>query len=196
MLPSVAITEVAEDLEGSDFTHDPEATRYGIVQTEYNTFRAGVSKPQQSVELIAMAEVITIYSQGYWNTMKCGSLPDGVDFVLFQMGVNIGTRRAIGILQGIVGTGQDGIMGPATVAAAAKLNPAELIDELLNAQDAYYKKISNTNPVRNSQYLAGWLNRTTKVRVFLDTGMTTGTVGGLGGAVVVLLLAALFVRLA
>ncbi len=189
MKASVAILETLYDLEGDTFVHDPEATRMGITQTEYDKFRAGKGLPVRSVEFIEEPEAIEIYDKRYWSPMKCGQLPDGVDFVLFQMGVNIGTNRSVRILQKIVGTDPDGLMGPQTIAAAKAFGP-DLVDELFRMQGLYYDSIYRANPTRNQPYINGWHNRITKAKIFLATGLTQKGIfaGGLGFLVLVILL--------
>ncbi len=207
---SKAIAETAEDLEGSEFTHDPEATRYGIVQSEYDRYRAGAGLSEQSVELIEQSEYEAIYRHRYWEPLKCADMPDGVDFVLFQMGVNIGVFRASEILQAQVGATVDGAIGPKTIAAAKSMGPT-LIELLLDAQAQYYNQITydaqgslKPHPVKDKDgkilkyitydiYIEGWKNRIGKVKLFLATGLTEsgaiagGTLGVFGIALIAFL---------
>jgi lysozyme family protein len=63
--------------------------------------------PQEQVEAI------------YWNALACDQLPAGVDYCVFDYGVNSGNSRAAVALQQFVGTTVDGEIGPLTIAAAA-----------------------------------------------------------------------------
>jgi len=167
VLPSVAIVEVADNLEGSKFVHDPDPTKNGITQGVYDAYRHLNGKPLRTVALIDRAEVIAIYNGNYWIPLNASNLPHGVDFALFQFGVNVGTGKAARIFQGILGVPQDGIIGPKTIAAAKRLDPVQLTDQVFNAQDAYYDKIYEANPTRNEPYIKGWHNRVKRARAFL-----------------------------
>ncbi len=184
MKASVAIKFVASDLEGSKFVHDPEATRYGIVQTEYTKYRHDQGKADRSVEFIEQYEVYAIYYKDYWAVMKCDKLPDGLDLALFQMGVNIGPGTAIKILQKVVGAVADGYIGPGTLLAIKnKPDKAALIDALLNAQDDYYDKIATDgkHDAFDAKQLNGWHNRVRRVKVFLATGLDQAGAFTIGG---------------
>lgn len=174
-----AITETAVDLEGSDFTHDPEATRYGIVQSEYDNYRSSHGLNLRSVNEIAENEYFDIYIARYWLPMRCGELPDGVDFVIFQMGVNIGNGTAVRILQRALGVDVDGRVGPETVEAASAANTDVLIDALLNMQEDHYDALAANHPDNQlfQDSLLGWHNRVLKVRLFLGTGFTEKQAG-------------------
>jgi lysozyme family protein len=62
--------------------------------------------------------------------VKGDQLPPGVDYAVFDYGVNSGVVRAARVLQRIVGVEQDGKIGPITLAATADKNPAELVNAI------------------------------------------------------------------
>jgi lysozyme family protein len=181
MRPSVAIAFVATELEGEELTFDPEPTRFGITQSVYDAFRHLRGLPPRSVAQITQDEYVVIYSGNYWGVIHASQLPDGLDLVLFQLAVNVGTGRAAKILQRVLGVTEDGAIGPATLAAVASFSPSDLIDEVLNAQDAYYDDLVRSNPGRNADYADGWHNRVTKTRLFLATGLTESGAAAGGG---------------
>src|SRR3954467_3513146 len=45
-----------------------------------------------------------IYRSKYWDAMCCDNLPTGVDYAVFDYGVNSGIARAARVLQRLVGT--------------------------------------------------------------------------------------------
>jgi lysozyme family protein len=63
--------------------------------------------------------VAAIYRRNYWDKVKGDDLPAGLDYAMFDFGVNSGPDRAIKFLQRIVGTTVDGKMGPNTLRALA-----------------------------------------------------------------------------
>ena len=72
-----------------------------------------------------------IYRSKYWDAMCCDNLPVGVDYAVFDYGVNSGIARAARVLQRLVGTSVDGEVGPDTIAATARAKPADLINQIL-----------------------------------------------------------------
>lgn len=74
-----------------------------------------------------------IYRKQYWNAVCADHLPFVVAFQVFDAAVNHGPANAAKWLQGAVGTAQDGVMGPITLAAAARMVP-HLLALLFNAR--------------------------------------------------------------
>ena len=68
------------------------------------------------------------------------------------------------MLQRLVGTDQDGEIGPLTIAAAATQDPVSLVGRLCDARQAYYDGLVVKNPSRNKQYIHGWTNRGNIIR--------------------------------
>jgi lysozyme family protein len=109
--------------EGGYVNHpaDPGgATNNGVTQKVYDAYRDYMHLPRQSVKHILDSEVSDIYNKQYWRTIKGDSLPCGIDYAVFDFGVNSGISRAIKYLQRLVGfTGDDidGVLGMVTLAA-------------------------------------------------------------------------------
>lgn len=91
--------------------------------------------------------------------MSGNVLPAGVDFVVFDFGVNSGPKRAIQFLQRVVGVTQDGAIGPKTLAAVAAMPADKIIIELTAARLAWLKKLK-TWPT----FGKGWTSRLAGVR--------------------------------
>jgi len=70
-----------------------------------------------------------VYKAKYWDRIRGDQLPSGVDYAVFDAAVNSGPGRAAKWLQGCVGVEQDGRIGPKTLAAVAKFDLAELIED-------------------------------------------------------------------
>jgi uncharacterized protein (TIGR02594 family) len=83
---------------------------------------------------------------------------------VFDDGVLSGIGTSARRLQGLVGTDQDGEVGPLTIAAAAAVDPVSLVGRLCDARQAYYDGLVAKNPGRNKQYIHGWTNRVVAVR--------------------------------
>ena len=109
--------------EGGFVNHprDPGgATNKGVTQKVYNAYRDYMHLPRQSVKYILDSEVSDIYYKQYWRTIKGDTLPCGIDYAVFDFGVNSGVVRAAKYLQRLVGVEADGIIGFVTVAAVEK----------------------------------------------------------------------------
>jgi lysozyme family protein len=116
-------------------------TNKGVTQAVYNAYRARKGLQLQSVKLIADSEVSDIYKSEYWDAVNGDNLPNGVDYEVFDFGVNSGVHRAAVMLQAILGVSQDGAIGPATI-AAARLNPATTIHKLEGARLAFQQRLA------------------------------------------------------
>ena len=90
----------------------------------------GISKrsyPKLDIASLTQADAKAIYLRDYWKPAGCDSVPPAIAFDLFDMAVNSGVARAVKTLQRTVGTAEDGKLGPLTLAAAAKLDPARAV---------------------------------------------------------------------
>ena len=101
------------------------------------------------------------YKEEFWLPMGCENLPDGLDFCVFQWGVNHGPAEAIKDLQTCLGVTPDGIPRPETFSAARKCDDRKVMLMFLDRQDAWYEEDAKTNP---SAPLRGWEGRVTKVK--------------------------------
>ncbi len=102
-----------------DDPQDPGGrTSRGITQSEYDVWRVKQGLPKRDVWTADDAEVRLIYLHDYWTVLGCVELPAGVDYAVFDFGVNSGVSKAAKYLQAIVGTTQDGVIGPKTLHAA------------------------------------------------------------------------------
>lgn len=64
-----------------------------------------------------------VYMAKYWAPIKAEQLPQALRFEVFDAAVNSGVGQAIKWLQRAVGTAEDGIIGPATIAASNAAGP-------------------------------------------------------------------------
>lgn len=128
----------------SNDPHDPGgATMEGIIQTEYDRWKLAHGLPKVNVRWISNADRDAIYLANYWTPSKCEQLAKGVDLMVFDYSVNSGTGRSIKELQKAVGTYPDGVMGPATLLAASKMQPADLINKLAARRLSFLQALLN-----------------------------------------------------
>lgn len=94
-------------------------TMKGVTQGVYDEWRKAQGLRQQTVRLIADAELQAIYRNGYWDKVRGDDLPSGVDLAVFDFAVNSGVGRAARYLQRLVGVVDDGVIGAKTLQAIA-----------------------------------------------------------------------------
>lgn len=100
-----------------------------------------------------------IYKSKYWDAMHCDDLPAGIDYSVFDYGVNSGIGRAPKVLQNCLHVTPDGIIGPNTIAAAKASDPKAVIN-CINDQRLNFLQHLGTWPV----FGRGWGRRVAEVR--------------------------------
>lgn len=135
------------------------ATMHGVIQTVYDAYRHLHGLPHQSVRLISDAEVHDIYKNQYWDAVQGDQLPVGVDFCVFDYGVNSGPSRGVKALQHAVGVPIDGHLGLVTLHAAATADHKITINAICNARLAFLKGLRTW-----STFGRGWSDRVNGVR--------------------------------
>ena len=133
------------------------ATNKGITQAVYNQWRASKDQPKQSVKFLTYQETQDIYKNNYWDKVKGDDLANGVDLAVFDFAVNSGVIRAIKYLQKAAGVTVDGIIGPATIAAANK-NPVATARALCDARQDFLESLPTWK-----YFGTGWSRRVASV---------------------------------
>jgi lysozyme family protein len=87
--------------------HDPVdrggRTNRGVTQRVYDDYRRSRGHPSIDVWDMSDAECKDVYFARYWAPLQCGVLPVGLDYVVFDAGVNIGISRSAKWLQTALG---------------------------------------------------------------------------------------------
>lgn len=113
---------------------------------------------EKAIRSLTPADVAPLYKRKYWDKVKADSLPEGVDYCVFDTAINSGPGRAIKLLQGVVGVDQDGDIGPKTLGAVKAFDPKELI------QDYSKRRLSFMMDLPAWQHFGkGWTNRVNDV---------------------------------
>lgn len=95
-----------------------------------------------------------VYGRSYWTPVRGLDLPGAVAFQVFDAAVNHGVAQASRWLQAAVGTSQDGVIGPQTI-AAAKARPELVTCALFNSQRLAFYAALPTWPT----FGKGWARR-------------------------------------
>lgn len=142
-----------------DHPKDPGgATNMGVTLA---TFREYVKKngTKSDLKRITREQVAEVYYRHYWLAVKGDLLPAGLDYAMFDFGVNSGPRRAIEFLQRILGVTADGKIGPITLAAVGKADTANLIAQLCDNRLAWLRTLGAW-----STFGRGWTSRVVAVK--------------------------------
>lgn len=147
--------------EGGYVNHprDPGgATNLGITLGTARAYRLDLDGDgdvdAHDVRLLTPETAAPVYRQGYWLKARCDRLPAGLDYMVFDLAVNSGVKRAARYLQRVAGVAEDEIVGDVTLKAVARLNPVAAVDRLGDIREAYYRSLS-TFPT----FGKGWLRR-------------------------------------
>jgi lysozyme family protein len=122
------------------------------------------------VRNLPLAVAKSIFRTKYWAALCCDELPAGVDYAVFDYGVNSGIGRAARVLQRLLGLHSasktrvdalvvDGIVGPRTLAAAACADAGRLIDAICDERLAFLQGLRTWSVFGN-----GWGRRVREVR--------------------------------
>ena len=155
--PCLAFTLAQE----GGFTDDPKdpggATNHGITLATLRDYADNANLGADDLRNVSMTIVQAIYGADFWNRLRCDALPAGVDLMVFDHGVNAGPFRSATVLQaaaGLAGADLDGVIGPQSLTAIGKADPATLIADLAARQRAYYQARADF-----AAYGDGWLAR-------------------------------------
>jgi lysozyme family protein len=122
------------------YTNDPAdsggETNFGITQRE-------TSIP---VKTMTQAQAIAIYKKKYWDTVDGDNLPSGVDYTVFDYGVNSGVGRAKKVLNQFKGE-----------------KPVILINKINDERQAFLNNLAVRRP-KDQKFLKGWTSRVSRVR--------------------------------
>jgi lysozyme family protein len=147
-----------------DDPRDPGGrTDAGVTQHTYDHWRVTRGLRLRDVADITPDEKSAIYRTMYWAPVLGDQLPAGVDYQVFDCGVNSGPYRASCLLQQVLNVDVDGYIGPETIAAARAADPKQIISAFTQAHLAYLQ----TRPTW-ATYAHGFTNRANTVEARAD----------------------------
>lgn len=129
-------------------------TKYGI---------AAATHPGLDIAALSEADACAIYRREWWDRLGLARLPPPLGAKLFDAAVNLGANPAVACFQRALNqvggaVAEDGILGPATIAAANAAPADAALAALREALAAHYRQIVARHPDR-TRFLAGWLAR-------------------------------------
>lgn len=141
-----AILKLSTNNEGGYSNHpdDPGGpTNHGITQATLRAFRKR-SVSVQDVRNLSLNEANQIYVENYWAPIWGDQLPAGLDYAMFDFGINSGVGRAVRELQKLLpGCAVDGVMGKKTLALVEAQDVTELIQKLCAARLHFCSTLRN-----------------------------------------------------
>ena len=124
-----------------DHPRDPGgATNLGITLATLARAR-GRPVTKADVKGLTRAEAAGIYRRSYWDAVQGDALAPGIDLLLFDLAVNSGPVRATKILQRVLRTAEDGVVGPATLAALACAYPEAVIEAVTRERLRFLQRL-------------------------------------------------------
>lgn len=79
------------------------------------------------VKLISIDDAARIYRAEYWAVVKGDELPGWLALMAFDGAVNMGPRTSVMLMQMALNVKPDGVIGPRTLAIAARANPVDTL---------------------------------------------------------------------
>ena len=141
-------------------------TNLGVTQNTLNRARIVIPGLPERVDGLNVSQALSIYQKLYWDACKCDSIPEPVDFLVFDAAINCGTggagkqlQRALNRIGGDLTI--DGAIGPLTLAA---VNAAFDSDSWRMLHAVTLERIRWHNDIvrrdkSQTKFLHGWMNR-------------------------------------
>ena len=162
------IEEIITDIlkaEGWDkYTNDPTdrggPTKWGITQKTLAEYRGHDVTPED-VEALSESQARDIYEEMYVVAPRFTYLPERLQALVVDCGVNHGVRRATKWLQLAAGVKNDGFIGPVTLTAVQNANPLALYLRICAMRERFYAEIVRRDHSQ-VRFIKGWINRNAK----------------------------------
>jgi lysozyme family protein len=130
----------------NDHPGDPRfATNHGITLARLRRFQRDPSLARDDIKSIPCATVRALYRADFWNRLRCDAVPEGIDLMVFDHGVDAGPDRAGRALQLACGHRRaeiDGAVGPETLTRVALTDTLTLLESLTAMQRTSYRQMA------------------------------------------------------
>jgi lysozyme family protein len=147
------------------YTNDPRdpggPTNFGITIYDYRKYM----KPRATaadVQRMSLLKAKSIYRSKYWNALRCDDLPAGVDYSVFDYGVNSGIGRAGKVLRRVLGLSDaDWRIAAEVITALTKCDTSKVIIAINDERLQFLKSLRTWNA-----FGVGWGRRVAEVKAF------------------------------
>ncbi len=131
------------------YVNDPRdpggETRWGISKRSY---------PHVDIKRLTRDDAIAIYERDFWRRVQGDRLPRQFAFQALDAAVNHGIENAVRWMQRAAGVADDGYIGPMTLAAVARTDPADLVLKFNAERLEFYARLSTFDA-----FGRGWTRR-------------------------------------
>lgn len=131
------------------YVNDPRdpggETRWGISKRSY---------PHVDIKRLTRDDAIAIYERDFWRRVQGDKLPRQFAFQALDAAVNHGIENAVRWMQRAAGVADDGYIGPMTLAAVARTDPADLVLKFNAERLEFYARLSTFDA-----FGRGWTRR-------------------------------------
>nr|WP_295941164.1 glycosyl hydrolase 108 family protein [uncultured Acidovorax sp.] len=131
------------------YVNDPNdpggETKWGISKRSY---------PHLNIKDLTRQDAIAIYQRDFWQRVQGDKLPVPFVFQALDAAVNHGIGNAVRWMQRAAGVADDGVIGPVTLAAVARQEPADLVLNFNAERLEFYAKLQTFD-----HFGRGWTRR-------------------------------------
>ena len=152
--------------EGGFVNHpsDPGGmTNLGVTKAVWEAHK-GAPVTEADMRALTPEAVQPVYKARYWDAIQGDALPYGLDYCVFDCAVNSGPGRAIKLLQYVLYTKVDGVLGKHTLAALQRADPTGLIEDYSQKRLDFLKSLPTW-----TTFGKGWGQRVSDVELEAKT---------------------------
>jgi lysozyme family protein len=154
-------------LSEGGFVNDPRdpggATNFGITLADARAYWKRTATADD-VRLMPRGVACEIYRLKYWDALNCDFLPPGVDYSVFDYGVNSGTIRSGKVLRRVLALPiDDWQVTPEVLAKVKTLHAASVVTAINNERMAFLMALKTWTHFGN-----GWSARVKSVRAYSE----------------------------
>ena len=152
--------------EGGFVNHpsDPGGmTNLGVTKAVWEAHK-GAPVTEADMRALTPEAVQPVYKARYWDAIQGDALPYGLDYCIFDCAVNSGPGRAIKLLQYVLYTKVDGVLGNHTLAALQRADPTGLIEDYSQKRLDFLKSLPTW-----TTFGKGWGQRVSDVELEAKT---------------------------
>ena len=148
-------------------------TNFGITITDYRKY-AMPGATAADVRAMKVDEAKAIYRAKYWGAQRCDDLPAGVDYAVFDYGVNSGIGRSGKVLRRVLGLADDDWhTGDDVLAALRRRDPKQVVVAICDERLRFLQSLKTWDV-----FGKGWGARVADVKAFA-LALAAGTPAGL-----------------
>lgn len=159
-----------EKARKTGYANDPDdlggATMVGVTIATYKEYCRKKGYPVPTIDRLrnmTYAQWLDILKTMFWDRWQADKIANQSVAEILVDWVWTSGKYGITIPQQVLGVTVDGVVGPKTLAALNKQNPAQFFARIVAERKAYIDRICASRPV-NNKYKRGWLNRLNAIK--------------------------------